>query len=107
MEQAGIEEDYTLGFADCAGFRAGTSKDFQFFSITERRKLKLFMKPLCAMEASVLSYMGKSHNEAYDYFMKLRKACERVGGVFSLLWHNSHFVSGADRELYLSTISNS
>ena len=106
MEQSGIEEDYTLGFADCAGFRAGTSKDFQFFSITERRELDLIMKPLCAMEASVLSYMGKSHSEAYDYFIKLKRACERVGGVFSLLWHNSHLVSGADRELYLSTISN-
>ena len=107
LEGLGVTDDYTMGYADHVGFRAGTCKQFQFFSIPERRELALTVKPLCAMEVSVLSYMGKTYNEAYDSFMQIKRACMRVNGTFSLLWHNSELVSKADRALYLAVVDGS
>ena len=104
LEDSGVTDDYTMGYADHVGFRAGTCKQFQFFSIPERRELSLNVKPLCAMEVSVLGYMGKTYKEAYESFMQIKRACMSVNGTFSLLWHNSELVSKADRELYLAIV---
>ena len=40
----GIEEDYTIGYHDAYGFRAGTCKPFLFFDVekNETTKLRLF-----------------------------------------------------------------
>ena len=104
LEESGVTDDYTMGYADHIGFRAGTCKQFQFFSIPECRQLALTVRPLCAMEVSVLGYMGKTHSDAYESFMEIKRACMRVNGTFSLLWHNSELVSKADRELYLAIV---
>jgi len=33
-------------------------------------------------------------------FHRLKQLCQAVGGQFSLLWHNSHFTTAEDWELY-------
>jgi len=99
---AGITHDASLGYADHAGFRCGTCIDYQAFDPISRKPLPLRIKPLIAMEASVIepSYMAMGlENEALQIFNELKQACKRVGGTFSLLWHNSSLVSAAERDL--------
>lgn len=104
LEVLGVTDDYTMGYADHIGFRAGTCRPYNFFDISLRRELKLVINPLCAMEGTVLNYMQQEHDVAYESFMDIKRACMRVNGNFSLLWHNSELVTDLDRDLYLSIL---
>ncbi|WP_163575253.1 polysaccharide deacetylase family protein [Halomonas faecis] len=102
-ERAGMAYDSTLGFADYAGFRSGTSHDYRWFDLRARRELILIERPLIAMEATVISkkYMGVADPElAIEYFQMLGERCQRFGGSFSMLWHNSELYDNKNRELY-------
>lgn len=107
LEAAGVDYDTTLTYAEHAGFRCGTSRDFPLFDAVERKALRLIERPLVAMECSVLDepYQALGAEAGYDYFMKLRRRCAQTGGTFSLLWHNTRLLNPVDRELYLSIIS--
>ncbi len=107
-QRAGLNYDSTLGFADHAGFRCGFCSEYPVFDLKNRETLKLTERPLVLMESTVLSdsYMGLGYTrEALDYMLKLKHRCARVQGDFTLLWHNSHFLTDSDREMYRKLIS--
>lgn len=102
-EQAGMTYDSTLGYADMPGFRCGTCHEYPAFDPVEGRLLNVRIRPLVAMEVTVMSptYMGLGHgSEALAEFAKLIHACRAVGGCFTLLWHNSNLSSPEERALY-------
>jgi len=104
---AGMDYDSTLGYADSPGFRCGTCHDYPAFDPVAQETLNLRLRPLVAMECSVIDdvYMGLGVNEkAEQEFLKLKKRCERVGGAFNLLWHNSYLSSVGTRALYTRII---
>lgn len=106
-EQAGMTYDSTLSYADHAGFRCGTCHEYPAFDPVARRPLALRIRPLIAMDCTVMAgrYMGLGTSEAaYDVFARLRRACERVNGNFTLLWHNTQVVTSQERELYQAVI---
>lgn len=100
---AGMAYDSTLGFADQAGFRCGTSREYTAFDPVALRPLALRLRPLVAMECSVIAprYMGLGYSEAArEVFFRLKDRCRRYGGNFTLLWHNSHFAGPDDGRFY-------
>jgi hypothetical protein len=108
LDAAGFAYDSTLGYADQAGFRCGTCFEYQAFDPTADAALKLRLRPLIAMETTVLSqeYMGiVDGRHGVEIVSSLARACSAVGGSFSLLWHNSSLVRKSDRETYLSTLN--
>jgi hypothetical protein len=109
LDEAGLDEDSSLAFADRAGFRRGTARAFPLWCWTKKRPLRILEQPLVAMEASLLApdYENLPHREARDRLRRLRAACREHGGTFTLLWHNSSLRSPEDRELYLDAIAAS
>jgi len=108
LEAAGIACDATLGYADHAGFRCGTSHEFPMFDIETQQKLNLRERPLIMMEASVLhsKYMNMGYSDAtIEYMKNLKETCFRYGGNFTMLWHNSHFLNYADKAFYQELVS--
>ncbi|WP_019558160.1 polysaccharide deacetylase family protein [Thioalkalivibrio sp. ALE12] len=109
-EQAGMTYDSTLGYADHAGFRCGTSHDFPLFSWAERRALGVMERPLIAMEGTILSakYMGFSEaDDVRGYLSTLRSRCHQFDGAFNLLWHNSELVGKEIRMIYQDMVAGS
>jgi peptidoglycan/xylan/chitin deacetylase (PgdA/CDA1 family) len=103
LEAAGISYDTTLGYADHAGFRCGTSHEFPLFDIEKQRVLNIRERPLIMMEASVLNakYMNKGYcDDTLAYMKDLKKRCHQYGGTFTMLWHNSHFLNEQDKLFY-------
>jgi len=100
--EAGLNYDTTLSYADHAGFRCGTCHPFQVFDVEQGKALNLTEYPLVVMECSVLDerYMNMKLDDAFSYIMKLKAACRRFSGCFSVLWHNSRFVQSTEVELY-------
>ena len=102
-EENGLDYDSTLSYADRPGFRCGTSREYPLYDLERGRALRLRERPLIVMECSVIAerYMALGYSEEALTLMEgCRDACHRFGGDFTLLWHNSHLASAADRRFY-------
>ncbi|MEX1221497.1 MAG: polysaccharide deacetylase family protein [Idiomarina sp.] len=102
-ESAGMNYDGTLGYADRPGFRCGTCFEYPWFDVYEDKELSLIIRPLIAMDCTVISerYLALGSSEAaYKKFNDLKSNCFKVKGTFSLLWHNSFFKSKNDFDIY-------
>jgi hypothetical protein len=83
-----IEEDYSLGYADITGFRAGTARKFHWFDVSENQKTSLIVHPFLYMDGSLNEYLKLNTNEAEEQIAKLYLETKIFGGQFIFLWHN-------------------
>ena len=88
---AGIQADYSMGYADDTGFRAGTAVPFPWYDLEREACTNLIVYPFVAMDVTLQQYLGLSAEEAYSRLKDLHYEIEQVGGPFCLLWHNSSF----------------
>lgn len=107
LAAAGLTVDSSVGFADRAGFRAGTAHEFPHFDLGVRRPLGMVERPLVVMEDSLFAseYMALGHRAAWTAITTLKERSLRYGGRFTLLWHNDNLRTAKDRELFVETIS--
>lgn len=106
-EDAGLDYDSTVSFADHPGFRAGTCYEYPVFNLTSRRRLKLRERPLIVMEAALLEYQRLTLDEAAEEIIRLSAIVRRFGGDMTLLWHNDRLLSRRARRAYRRAISGS
>ncbi len=102
-EQAGMAYDSTLSYADRPGFRCGTCHEYPAFDPVAGKALQLRIRPLVAMECTVLAprYMNLGSGEiALKKFTQLKQSCRAVNGNFTLLWHNTLLEHPQQRTLY-------
>ncbi|MUG87036.1 hypothetical protein GNP92_11845 [Paenibacillus timonensis] len=101
-EDAGLDYDSTLSYADRAGFRCGVCYEFPVFNLKTRRELALRERPLIVMDQTILhpEYMGLGPEQAYETIRDLYLECRKYNGDFTLLWHNSQLVKSSDRSVY-------
>ncbi len=91
-EQAGMEYDSTLGYADHEGFRCGTCHPYQPFDIEEDRTISLREIPLIVMDTTLIEYRKMTIEGGRKAILELARKCMEVEGVFTLLWHNATLV---------------
>lgn len=104
--EAGMSYDSTLGYADQAGFRCGTSREYPMFDLHAGTALRLKQRPLACMDCSIVSYMGLGFtSRALEKMRALKHAAQRMNGDFSLLWHNSFLDTAAAREIYREIVA--
>lgn len=97
----GIKHDFTLGFADHAGFRTGTCHSYRW------KDSDLTIHPLTIMDCTLnnAQYMDLQHNEALAVCRQLVDTTHRFGGDLTLLWHNSSVAQCCEyKELYHRTL---
>ncbi|WP_157071670.1 polysaccharide deacetylase family protein [Steroidobacter denitrificans] len=99
---AGLDYDSTVGFAERAGFRCGTCREYPVFDLRRRKVLTLVERPLIAMDVSFQSaqYMALSLEQSLDKLRKLADICRSFRGNFTLLWHNTSLISRSERSFY-------
>jgi hypothetical protein len=90
---AGMQEDSTLGHSEMNGFRCGICHDFPVFDIRSREMLPLRERPLIAMDVTTALYQGMTPAEAAEDMLDLKRKTTRHHGDFVLLWHNSSWSS--------------
>ena len=87
---AGIMEDYSMGYAEMAGFRAGACKPFYFYDLKNEATTPLRIFPVSCMEGSFLKTNLPA--EALQKIVQLVDEVKKVNGTFISVWHN-HTVS--------------
>jgi peptidoglycan/xylan/chitin deacetylase (PgdA/CDA1 family) len=90
LDQAGIAEDSTLGYAAEPGFRCGTCKPFPVFDIQQREQLSLIERPLLIMDVSFRMYKNLSIQESIALCEKIKAQVKKHNGELVILWHNSN-----------------
>ncbi len=88
-EACGLKYDSSVGFAEHLGFRAGTAYPYRPWSLDENRELFLIEIPLVLMDVTPVKYMKLRYHEGLESIREIIQRTARVGGVFSLLWHNT------------------
>jgi len=83
-----ITDDYTMGFADIAGFRAGTARPFLWFDLKKNEVTPLTVHPFSYMDGTLKEYMKLTPNEAIETIKRLHAEVKNYGGEFSFIWHN-------------------
>lgn len=107
-DEAGLNYDSTLGYADHPGFRCGTCFEYPSFDTKKNTMRRLRIRPLIAMECTVIAsrYLGLGCSQmALDKLSSLKDACRSVGGSFTLLWHNTQLVKKSETLLYRRLIA--
>lgn len=83
-----ITDDYTMGYANHIGFRAGICTPFNFYDLDLEVETRLKVHPFAVMEATLKYYMKVDPEEAMEYVKPLIDEVKAVKGVFMSLWHN-------------------
>ncbi len=99
--QAAITDDFTMSYADVAGFRLGTSHPVHFINPHNGIIYPLLLHPLTIMDVTLEKYMNFSYEEALSYSLQLIENVRNVGGELVLLFHNDHF---AEQSSYLKKL---
>jgi hypothetical protein len=84
----GIREDYTMGWSNQVGFRAGISRPFTFYDLLAEKETHLIIVPFMAMDRTLKDYMKLNQEEALSGLKGLCYITKSVGGEFVMLWHN-------------------
>ncbi len=88
LKELGIRHDYTMGFADLPGFRAGMCVPFPFFDLEKNELTALIIHPLHLMDVTMKNYLRFSPKHATRESLQLMHEVKAVGGTFCCLWHN-------------------
>lgn len=106
--QQNIFNDYSMGFADTSGFRAGTCTSYPFYDLTHDQETSLIIHPFCTMDTTMHTHQKMSIEQAWAEYKQLIDETREVGGTFCAIWHNQNLCDlyGWDgwKELYLKVV---
>ena len=83
-----IQEDYTMGYAKVAGFRASTCTPFYFYDLDFEIQTPLKIFPFAFMDVTLKGFMELSNEESLNKITELKAAVKNVNGTFISLFHN-------------------
>ena len=84
----GVQHEYSMGYADAPGFRAGTSRSFRWFDLHKNQMTDLMVHPFCAMDVTFSRYQKYTVAESIEILQQLYVQVKATDGEFHMLWHN-------------------
>lgn len=108
LVSAGFTDDFTMGFADEAGFRLQTTRAVRWIDSVKMRLTNLTLHPLIIMDTTLsnANYMHLDEEEAYFLCERLIDKVRMHHGDLCLLWHNSSFTPDTyHKSLYAKVIN--
>lgn len=92
----GIKEDYSMGYPESFGFRAGTSCPFFWYDLEKEMQTPLKVFPFAFMDATSRYYLHQNPKVMLQEWKKLFLKIKSIDGCFISIWHN--FILSRDTE---------
>jgi hypothetical protein len=89
IQLAGISEDFSMGYPEEPGFRAGIARSFYFYNISADQKTTLKMIPFQVMDTTLCNDKKLDPLTSKEVILNLINETKRVGGTFVSIWHNT------------------
>ncbi|MEQ9188481.1 MAG: hypothetical protein RLP15_12150 [Cryomorphaceae bacterium] len=86
LAESGVTDDFSIGFHDRNGFRAGTCKPFGLFDLEKDETIQLTMYPMAWMDL-VATRNFPREQDAWEELDRLLSAVKAHGGHFVSTWH--------------------
>lgn len=107
--EAGINEDYSMGYSDEPGFRAGIARSFRFYDILEEKITDLRIFPFMVMEVTLSGNKKLKAKEAKEVICNMILQTKKAGGHFISIWHNTSLLNTTEcsewREIFEFTVN--
>jgi hypothetical protein len=87
--QAGITDDYSMGYGSINGFRASAAASFYWYDLEKEEQTDLRIHPYCFMDANSYYEQHFSAEQAYKEAMHYLKICKEINGQLITIWHNN------------------
>lgn len=84
----GIAADYSMGFSDRVGYRAGTTRPFPFFDLIANKEEEFTIYPFVAMDSAFNFHLKMQPSAAVEELTRLHAIQRNTGGDFSVVFHN-------------------
>jgi hypothetical protein len=88
LTDAGISDDYSMGYASMPGFRASTCSTFRAFDPVGNRELPVNIHPFAFMDSSFSDYLKLKPEEYIKFVRPLVSNAKQVSGTLAGIWHN-------------------
>ncbi|MEF8845534.1 MAG: polysaccharide deacetylase family protein [Bacteroidales bacterium] len=85
---AGIQEDYTMGYSTDIGFRAGTCTPFHYYDLDNEEETSLTVYPFQVMDITLNQHKKYNVTAAISVIEDLIEKIKHVNGTFITIWHN-------------------
>ena len=89
LSASGIVEDYSMGYPEETGFRAGIARPFYFFDLNANLQTNLKVFPFQVMDATLIQYKKLGPDQAAEVINGLLAETKKAGGLFLTIWHNT------------------
>ena len=94
---AGIKEEYSMGYGSVNGFRASYAGAFYWYDLEKEQQTNLSIHPFCYMDSNVIFHQKLTPAESIEELKYFYNACKAVNGAFITVMHN-HFMGDNDIE---------
>jgi hypothetical protein len=106
----GISEDYSMGYPDEPGFRAGIARPFYFYDVSEDQQTNLKIIPFQVMDMTFCNYKNLDPIASKEIISGLMNETRKVGGLFVSIWHNKSLLDNQQyqgwREVFEFVLKN-
>lgn len=86
---AGIRDDYSMGYGSINGFRASITTPFFWYDLGTETATRLLLFPFCFMEANCYFEQNYSADQAFAELRKFNSMVKSVDGLLITIWHNT------------------
>lgn len=87
---AQMTHDYSMGFPDEVGFRAGTCTPYPFYDLESDQETDLILHPFAVMDTTLQKYQNMSPAQATEAYKSIIHEVRSVNGTFCAIWHNQN-----------------
>ena len=88
LEEMGFKNEYSMGFAERAGFRSGTARSFLWYDLINEQVSTLILHPFVYMDGTLHEYMKLTIEQSKLLVKRLFDEVSSTGGDFVFIWHN-------------------
>ena len=106
--EAGIENEYSMGYGSINGFRTSVASSFFWYDLEKEIQTALRIHPFCFMDANSYYEQKQNTDQAYEELMHYYNVCKAVNGTLIMIWHNNFLGSANEfkgwKEMYSTFI---
>jgi hypothetical protein len=84
----GITDDYSMGYNNHLGFRAGLCSSFPFFNLETNQVTNLMIHPFCIVDKAFKLHLRIRASEVIYHSRQIMESVKAVGGDFTVVFHN-------------------